>query len=106
MSESPNYSASAASVVPRLGRVLTVWDLVFYGIVLIQPISPVPLFGAVQKRSHGYIINTILIAMLTMMATAFSYGRMASLYPSAGSAYTYFRQAINPHQSGRRYVSL
>jgi putrescine importer len=82
---------------PHLRRVLTLWDLIFYGIVLIQPIAPVPLFGVVQEQSHGFIVDTILIAMFAMMVTAFSYGRMAALYPSAGSAYTYVGRGINPH---------
>ncbi|HTS67853.1 MAG TPA: APC family permease [Terriglobia bacterium] len=82
---------------PRLRRVLTLWDLIFYGIVLIQPIAPVPLFGVVQERSHGHIVDTILIAMFAMMITAFSYGRMAALYPSAGSAYTYVGRGLNLH---------
>ena len=54
-----------------------------------MPIAPVPLFGIVQKLSLGHAVTTILIAMVAMMLTAFSYGRMAALYPSAGSAYTY-----------------
>ena len=37
----------------RLRRVLTLWDLVFYGIVLIQPIAAVPLFGIADKLSPG-----------------------------------------------------
>jgi putrescine importer len=93
MAETSNTSPG----VPRLRRVLTLWDLVFYGIVLIQPIAPVPLFGVVQERSHGYIVDTILIAMFAMLVTAFSYGRMAALYPSAGSAYTYVGRGVNPH---------
>jgi amino acid transporter len=86
-----------ASGAPRLRRVLTLWDLIFYGIILIQPIAPIPLFGVVQEKSHGYIVDTILIAMFAMMITAFSYGRMAALYPSAGSAYTYVGRGINLH---------
>jgi amino acid transporter len=31
-----------------------------------------------------------------MMITAFSYGRMAALYPAAGSAYTYVGRGLNP----------
>jgi amino acid transporter len=83
--------------VPRLRRVLTLWDLIFYGMVLIQPAAPVPLFGVVQERSHGFILDTILIALFAMMITAFSYGRMAALYPSAGSAYTYVGRGLNLH---------
>jgi amino acid transporter len=88
---------SQSQAQPRLRRVLTLWDLIFYGIILIQPIAPVPLFGVVQERSHGYIVDTILIAMFAMMITAFSYGRMAALYPSAGSAYTYVGRGLNLH---------
>ncbi len=82
---------------PRLRRVLTLWDLIFYGLILIQPTAPIPLFGVAQKLSNGHTVTTILIAMLAMMITAFSYGRMASVYPSAGSAYTYVGRTISPH---------
>src|SRR5690242_10805744 len=83
--------------VPRLRRVLKLWDLIFYGIVVIMPIAAVPLFGVAQKLSDGHTVTTILIAMCAMMLTAFSYGRMAALYPSAGSAYTYVGRGLNPH---------
>lgn len=83
--------------IPRLRRVLTLWDLIFYGIVVIQPIAAVPLFGIGQKLSNGHMVTTILIAMLAMMLTASSYGRMASLYPVAGSAYTYVGRGLNAH---------
>jgi len=82
---------------PRLLRVLTLWDLVFYGIVLIQPIAAVPLFGIADKLSRGHVVTTILIAMIAMMLTAFSYGRMATAYPAAGSAYTYVGRELNSH---------
>src|SRR5256714_2798346 len=95
MSESPRTSPSLP--VPHLRRVLTLWDLVFYGIVLIQPIAPVPLYGVAQKLSDGHFATIILIAMFAMLITAVSYGRMAALYPSAGSAYTYVGKGLNPH---------
>jgi putrescine importer len=47
--------------------------------------------------SNGHALLTILIAMVAMVLTAFSYGRMAALYPSAGSAYTYVGRGLNPH---------
>jgi putrescine importer len=71
----------------RLRRVLTLWDLVLYGIVLISPIAAVPLFGVVQQLSGGQAVSTLLVAMVAMILTAFSYGRMAALHPLAGSAY-------------------
>src|SRR5207237_10279417 len=90
-------TATAVSSTPRLRRVLTLWDLIFYGIVLIQPIAPVPLYGVAQKLSDGHFVTIILIALFAMLITAVSYGRMASLYPTAGSAYTYVGNGLNPH---------
>ncbi|HWF92367.1 MAG TPA: APC family permease [Terriglobales bacterium] len=89
--------SATSSAAPRLKRVLTVWDLIFYGIVLIQPIAPVPLYGVAQKLSDGHFLMTILIALFAMLITAVSYGRMAALYPTAGSAYTYVGRGLNPH---------
>ncbi len=42
------------------------------------------------------MVTTILVAMLAMLLTAISYGRMARVYPSAGSAFTYVGQELNP----------
>src|SRR5579864_8382264 len=90
-------SLAQPGAAPRLRRVLTLWDLIFYGLILIQPTAPIPLFGVAQKLSNGHTVTTILIAMLAMMITAVSYGRMASVYPSAGSAYTYVGRGLHPH---------
>ena len=90
-------STAAPSGVPRLRRTLTLWDLIFYGIVLIQPIAPVPLYGVAQKLSDGHFVTIILIALFAMLITAVSYGRMGALYPTAGSAYTYVGRGLNPH---------
>ncbi len=93
---SPNGTSAAANG-PHLKRLLTVKDLVFFGIVLIQPIAPVGIFGIASKESHGLVSATIVIGMVAMMLTAFSYGRMATLYPSAGSAYTYVSRGLGAH---------
>lgn len=90
-------TSSRSTAVPRLRRTLTLWDLIFYGIVLIQPIAPVPLYGVAQKLSDGHFVTIILIALFAMLITAVSYGRMGALYPTAGSAYTYVGKGLNPH---------
>ncbi len=82
---------------PKLVRVLGLWDLIFYGIVLIQPIAAIGLFGIASKVSQGHMVTTLLIGMVGMMLTAISYGRMASLFPSAGSAYTYVGKGLNTY---------
>jgi amino acid transporter len=71
-------------------------DLVLFGIVLIQPTAPMPLFGIVAGEARGHVALTILIAMCAMLLTAVSYGRMARAYPAAGSAYTYVGRELHP----------
>jgi putrescine importer len=53
-------------------------------------------FGALSNRGRGHVVTAILIAMVAMLFTAISYGRMARVYPSAGSAFTYVAQEIHP----------
>jgi amino acid transporter len=87
---------TAASSTPRLRRSLSLWDLILYGVIVIQPVAPMSVFGVLSDRGRGHVVTTILIAMVAMLFTATSYGRMARAYPSAGSAFTYVGQEINP----------
>src|SRR5258705_12911332 len=80
---------------PRLRRTLTLWNLVIIGIVIIQPIAPVGIFGVVNNAAKGHVVTTILIAMEAMLFTAISYGMLARVYPIAGSPYTYVGQEIH-----------
>lgn len=97
MTTSVPASDSAASLgAPRLKRVLTLWDLIFYGIVAITPCAPAMIYGVAEVRSHGYVVVTILAAMVATVLTAISYGRMAARYPSAGSAYAYVSRGMHP----------
>src|SRR5881275_708985 len=79
-----------------LKRALGLRDLLLYGIIIVQPTAPMPSFGVVSAEAHGHVVTAILIAMVAMLFTAISYGRMARAYPSAGSAFTYVGQEINP----------
>jgi putrescine importer len=87
----------SGSSIPHLRRVLSVWDLVLYGLVAVTPSAPATVFGLAQLQSRGHAVDTILLAMMAMVLTAISYGRMAALYPSAGSAYTYVGRGLHPH---------
>src|SRR5437763_511916 len=80
----------------RLRRSLTLWDLILYGIIVIQPVAPMSVFGVLSDRGLGHVVPTLLSRLVAMLFTAFSYGRMARAYPSAGSAFTYVGQEINP----------
>ena len=89
-------NAPGAPARPGLARVLGLWSLIIYGIVLIQPTAPMPPYGVVSQLAKGHVVTTILIGMVAMLFTAISYGRMAAVYPSAGSAYAYVGHTIHP----------
>jgi putrescine importer len=87
---------ASPACAPSLKRVLGLPALVLYGIILIQPTAPMPLFGAAAVKAQGHVVTTILIGMVAMLFTAIGYGRMANAYPSAGSAYAYVSREIHP----------
>src|ERR1700756_2931145 len=89
-------TTTVTSSAPRLRRTLTLWDLILYGVIVIQPVAPMSAFGALSDRGRGHVVTAILVAMVAMLFTAISYGRMARAYPSAGSAFTYVAQEIHP----------
>lgn len=89
-------SAGAGGNGPHLRRTLTLWDLILYGVIVLQPVAPMSAFGALSDRGRGHVVTAVLIAMVAMMATAVSYGKMARVYPSAGSAFTYVAREIHP----------
>src|SRR5260370_8809246 len=65
--------------------------------MLASPIAAVPLFGEAKVLSHGHAVSRVFLAMVDMAVTAISFGRMANVYPSAGSVYTYISRGLNPH---------
>ena len=78
-----------------LNRTLGLWNLIIIGMVIIQPTAPMGIYGVISNKAHGHVVTAILIAMVAMLFTAISYGRMARIYPSAGSAYTYVGQEMH-----------
>jgi amino acid transporter len=88
--------AVVTNAEPGLRRTLTLWDLILYGVSVSQPVAPMSVFGVLSERGRGHVVTAILIAMVAMLFTGISYGRMARAYPSAGSAFTYVAQEIHP----------
>jgi amino acid transporter len=92
-------AAAAGSIQSEtigLKRSLRFRDLVLYGIILIQPTAPMPVFGVIYQESRGHVVTAILLAMVAMLLTSFSYGRMARAYPHGGSAFLYVGKEIHP----------
>lgn len=92
----PTTSPTSASRAPRLRRALGLWDLILFGMIVIQPTAPTPVYGVISERAQGHAVTTMLIAMVAVLFTAISYGRMAQAYPSAGSAFTYVGSELHP----------
>ncbi len=81
---------------PELRRSLRFLDLVLFGIILIQPTAPMPSFGIIYQRAHGHVVTCILLALVGMLLTAVSYGRMARVHPQGGSAFMYVGKELHP----------
>lgn len=95
-------AGTTSAAGPRLRRTLTLWNLIIIGLVIIQPIAPMGIYGVINNAAGGHVVTTILVALIAMFFTAISYGKMARVYPSAGSAYTYVGQEIH---SGLGYLT-
>jgi amino acid transporter len=92
----PVSSTPSPSAKIGLARVLGLRSLVIYGIVLVQPTAPMSPFGVVSQEARGHVVTALLLGMVAMSFTALAYGRMAAVYPSAGSAYSYVGRELHP----------
>ncbi|MGR4011093.1 APC family permease [Leucobacter sp. 1207-22] len=88
MSSSPATSAT-------LTRTLKLPSLVLFGLAYLTPLIVLGIFGVIAQQTGGASASAYLIALVAMLFTASSYGRMAKAYPVAGSAYTYVRRTID-----------
>ncbi|MHC8402587.1 APC family permease [Pseudomonas sp. MDT1-17] len=80
----------------HLQRTLSLGSVVLFGIAYMTPIIVLGTFGILAQSTAGMVPAAYLAALVAMFFTAMSYGRMASAFPVAGSAYSYVRKAISP----------
>ncbi|MEO5781122.1 APC family permease [Arthrobacter oryzae] len=80
---------------PTLTRTLKLPSLVLFGLAYLTPLIVLGIFGVIAEATGGASPAAYLIALVAMLFTAHSYGRMAVAYPVAGSAYTYVRKSID-----------
>jgi putrescine importer len=78
-----------------MNRHLGLSALVLFGLAYLAPLIVLGTFGVVAQASHGATPSSYLLALLAMLFTAASYGRMAARHPVAGSAYSYVCHAID-----------
>lgn len=90
-------AAPAATGTTTLKRSLGLWAIVGLGLGYMTPMTVFDTFGYVSDASGGAVPLAYVFALVVMLFTAISYGRMTRVYPSAGSAYTYASETIHPN---------
>jgi putrescine importer len=80
-----------------LKRSLGLWAIVFLGLGYMTPTIVFDTFGIVSNETNGVVPLAYITALVVMLFTAISYGKMVKVFPSAGSAYTYTRETMSPH---------
>lgn len=89
---------NSTSTAPRgrLKRSLGLWGIVGLGLGYMTPTVMFDTFGIVSIETGGVVPLAYMVALVVMVFTAISYGRMVQVFPTAGSAYTYTRETIHP----------
>ncbi|MEW2501306.1 APC family permease [Amycolatopsis sp. NPDC047767] len=88
---------STTKVTPgaKLERRLGLPGVVLFGLAYMAPLIVLGTFGVVATTTQGTVPSAYVVALVAMLFTAASYGKMAATHPVAGSAYTYVRKAID-----------
>lgn len=73
------------------------WAIVGLGLGYMTPMTVFDTFGLVSEATNSVVPLAYLVALVAMVFTAISYGRMTRVYPSAGSAFTYTSEVIHPN---------
>ena len=89
------------NVTPNTSRVelrktLTLVPVVMMGLAYMQPMTLFDTFGIVSGLTDGHVPTAYAFALVAILFTALSYGKLVRRYPSAGSAYTYAQKSISP----------
>jgi amino acid transporter len=78
-----------------LERTLRGGAVVLFGLAYMAPLIVLGTFGVLAQTTNGAVPSAYLVALVGMVFTALSYGRMAAVFPVAGSSYTYTRRTID-----------
>jgi putrescine importer len=81
----------------HLKRTLGLPAVLLFGLAYMAPLIVYGTYGVLAKASGDTAALAYLLALFAITFTALSYGRLARIYPVAGSAYTYTRRNFNAH---------
>lgn len=94
MTTDSTISTSTSRV--QLRKTLTLVPVVMMGLAYMQPMTLFDTFGIVSGLTDGHVATAYAFALIAILFTALSYGKLVRRFPSAGSAYTYAQKAISP----------
>lgn len=80
----------------KLHRSLTLFPIVLIGLAYMDPLVVFSNYGIVAVITGGHVPTAYLVILVALLFTAYSYGQMVKVFPSAGSVYTYTRESIHP----------
>lgn len=80
-----------------LQRSLGLWSIVMLGLGYMTPAVVFDTFAMVSRDTGGHVPMAYILTLAAMLLTAISYGRLVSVFPTSGSAYTYAQQTIHPY---------
>ena len=93
----PGSAGTSTGGTTQLARTLGLWAIVGLGLGYMTPTVVFDTFGIVSAETGNVVPAAYLLALVVMMFTALSYGRMTRVFPSAGSAYTYTSETMSPN---------
>ncbi|CAG8998667.1 MAG: Putrescine importer PuuP [Candidatus Celerinatantimonas neptuna] len=78
-------------------RVLSLPHLILFGLAYMAPMIVFGIYGLIAQTTDGMSTSAYALALIAMLFTALSYGKMVKAFPVSGSAYTYTRKSLNDH---------
>lgn len=80
-----------------LRRTLSLYQVVLFGLAYMTPMIVFGTYGVLAETTNGFVPTAYLVALIVMLVTAYSYGKMVKAFPTAGSAYSYTGNVMGPH---------
>ena len=91
-----SHNATPNTSRVELRKTLTLIPVVMMGLAYMQPMTLFDTFGIVSGLTDGHVATAYAFALVAILFTALSYGKLVRRFPSAGSAYTYAQKSISP----------
>ncbi|HLP22826.1 MAG TPA: APC family permease [Microbacteriaceae bacterium] len=93
MVEHVTPSAAGATLKRNLGLIAVVG----LGLGYMTPTVVFDTFGNIAVATGDVVPASYIAALIVLIFTALSYGKMAGAFPDAGSAYTYVQRSVHPN---------